>query len=111
METAKAARPPPKVSRGSVYIFTLKADTAKMLREIAAEAVAAVDARGTSAVASARMAQARHTRKRAARAGTPRSTRRSDAHPPVKPPAMAKTGGIHAYQAACTSVRWWTPTR
>ena len=36
METAKAARAPPNASSGSVYMLTLKADTAKMLSEMPA---------------------------------------------------------------------------
>src|SRR5204863_30035 len=111
METANAAGAPPKVSSGRVYILTLNPATAKMLREIPAQAHAAVGAAGIAAVASAIRDAARQTRKRADAAGSPRSTNRSDSHPPAKPPAPANTGGTHAYHAACTWVRPWTSTR
>jgi hypothetical protein len=111
METAKAARAPPKASRGKVYILTLNAETAKILSEMAAEAHAAVDVRGTAAVASESTEAARHTRKRAAMGAIPRFTKRSESHPPPSPPAMANTGGIHASRAAAASVKWWTSTR
>src|SRR5690348_764661 len=104
METANAARAPPNASRGMLYIFTLKADTAKMLREMPAEAHAGVGASGIIAVAIEIAPAARHTRNRAFSAATPRSIRYSESHPPAAPPAAAKTGGIHAYQAAWTSV-------
>src|ERR1035437_9279081 len=99
-DTAKAARVPPKASRGRVYIFTLKAATAKMFREIPAEAQAGVGAAGMTALASATTDAARHTRKRAATGGIPRSMKRSYNHPPASPPSMANSGGIQAYHAA-----------
>src|SRR5690349_2026152 len=100
METANAARLPPKASSGMLYIFTLNAETAKMLSEIPAEAQAGEGASGMSAVASENTAAAKQTRNRAPSAAMPRSTRRSDSPPPTAPPTAANTGGIQAYQAA-----------
>src|SRR4029077_17419755 len=104
IETAKAARWPPKASSGMVYIFTLNADTAKTLREITAEAHAAVGVSGTRVVANENTEASRHTRKRAPSGATPRPTKRKESQPPARPPVAAKTGGIHAYHAAWTSV-------
>src|SRR5579885_2297151 len=53
METAKAARAPPKVSSGIVYILTLNAATEKMLSEMPAEAKAGPGSQGMRAVRSA----------------------------------------------------------
>jgi hypothetical protein len=60
-ETANAARAPPNTSRGNEYMLTLKAETAKILSEMPAEAHAAVGASDTSAVVSASTEAARHT--------------------------------------------------
>src|ERR1035438_6273919 len=111
MDTANAARAPPKTSSGSVYMFTLNAATAKKLSEIPAVAQAAEGAAGMAAVASESVEAARHARKRAAGAGTPRATQRHESEPPANPPRVAATGGIHAYHAACTNVRWRALTR
>src|ERR1044071_7141854 len=98
METAKAACEPPNTSSGSEYILTLKPATAKKLSEIPAAPHRAEGAEGMAAVASARTAESRQSRNRASGGATPRSISWRDSQPPVKPPAPAKTGGIHAYQ-------------
>src|SRR5579872_50925 len=105
METANAARVSPKTSSGMLYILTLKAAMAKMLSEIPAEAQAGVPAAGTAAESRATAAAAIQTRKRAVTGGMPRSMNRRESHPPAKPPAMANTGGIHAYHADSCRVR------
>src|ERR1035437_5735591 len=110
MEMANAVGAAPKVSSGKVYMLTLNAATAKMLSEIPAEAHAGVGAHGRAAVARETTLAARHTRKRAAGAGTPRSTNRRESQPPRKPPQHANTGGIQTYQTACWSVRRYTST-
>src|SRR5947207_15981167 len=92
-------------------MLTLNAATAKMLSEIPADAQPGEPAAGIAAVASASTPAARQTRKRAAGAGMPRLTNRSDSHPPANPPTAANTGGIHAYHAACRNVRRCTSTR
>jgi hypothetical protein len=94
-----------------VYIFTLKAATAKMLSEIPAAAQAAVGAAGMAAVTSESRLASRHTRKRPRGGGAPRRMKRSESQPPANPPSMATSGGIQAYQAACATVRWCTSTR
>src|ERR1035437_5615819 len=110
MATANAAGAAPKVSRGRVYMLTLKAATAKMLSEIPAAAQAGVGAHGRAAVARETTPAATHTRRRAAGAATPRSTNRRESQPPRKPPQHANTGGIQTYHAACWSVRRYTST-
>src|SRR5579863_10387379 len=111
METAKAARSPPNASRGKVYMFTLKAETAKMLHEMPAAAQAAVGARGMTAVMRESSAASTQARKRACMGATPRLTRRSDSPPPAKPPISAKRGGFQEIQADWTSVSLRTSTR
>src|ERR1035437_4607990 len=110
MEMANAADAAPKVSSGRVYMLTLNAATAKMLSETPADAHAGDVAHGRAAVASETTPAARHTRNRAAGAGTPRSTNRRESQPPRKPPQHANTGGIQTYHAACSSVRRYTVT-
>src|ERR1035437_10062368 len=125
MEMANAAGAAPKVSRGKVYMLTLKAATAKMLSEIPAAAHPGEVAHGRAAVARENTPAARHTRKRrggggpggapppakrAAGPARPRSTNRRESQPPRKPPQHANTGGIQTYQAACWSVRRYTST-
>src|SRR5215467_10502631 len=92
-------------------MLTLKADTAKMLREIPAEAQAAVGASETRAVVSASTEAAMHTRIRALAGAKPRATNRNESPPPARPPTTANTGGIHAYQAASARLRRCTSTR
>src|SRR6516164_4785795 len=111
METANAARCPPNASSGIVYMFTLNAEIAKMLSEMPAAAQAAPGASGMAAVASDTTEAATHTRKRARRADRPRATSHKESQPPETPPTAARTGGIHEYQAAWTSVRPCTSTR
>jgi len=111
MEIAKAARAPPKVSRGIVYTLTLTAETARMLSEIPVTAQPAVGSSGITMVGRASSAPARHTRVRAVTAGQPARTQRMDSQPPPNPPSMAIRGGIHAYQAARASVRRRASTR
>src|ERR1035437_7750274 len=110
MEMANPAGAAPKVSSGKVYMLTLNAATAKMPIEIPADAHSSEAAHGRAAVAREPPPAARHTRKRAAGAATPRSTNRSESQPPRKPPQQANTGGIHTYHAACWSVRRYTST-
>src|SRR5690349_16870248 len=105
METANAARAPPKTSSGRAYIFTLKARIAKKLSETPAEAQRAEGAAGMAAPASARAAAATHTRRRASGGARPRSTSRFESHPPANPPIAANTGGIQAYQAASRKLK------
>src|SRR5664280_1491337 len=110
MEMANPAGAAPKTSSGKVYMLTLNAAMAKMLSEIPADAHPGVGAHGRAAVPRASTPAARHTRKRAAGAATPRSTNRRETQPPRKPPQHAKTGGIHTYHAACWSVSRCTST-
>src|SRR5580704_11622735 len=104
-DTAKAARAPPKASRGMLYILTLNAATAAKLSEIPAHVQAGWGAKGNKAVTSEITAASRHTRNRAGSGGTPRSTNRRESQPPAIPPSSAHRGGIQVYQAACPRVR------
>src|SRR5580658_240210 len=105
METAKAARAPPKMSSGIVYTLTLTAETARMLSEIPAAVQPGVGSSGISAVGKASSAPARQTRVRVTTAGTPVRIQSSDSQPPPKPPSAATSGGTTAYQLASTSAR------
>src|SRR5579871_5875626 len=111
METANAARGPPKVSRGREYMLTLKAAIAKKLSDMPHAASAASGAAGMAAVAREITAATRQTRRRAGAGPTPRPIHRSESQPPAKPPAAARTGGIQANHAACTMVRCWASTK
>ena len=83
--------PPPKASSGRVYMFTLKAATAKKLSEMPSARPARHWApRAAPPWPATTTAASRQTRKRAARAGTPRSTSRSESHPPAKPPSIRR---------------------
>src|SRR3954471_21692489 len=99
IETAKAAREPPKMSSGRLYMLTLNAATDRKLSEIPAAAQPAPGAPGIAAAASASTDAATHTRKRDDAAAAPRCIRCRDSQPPANPPTPANTGGIQAYQA------------
>src|SRR6516225_6892898 len=105
IETANAARGPPKVSSGSEYMLTLKAATAKKLREIPQAARPTVGVKGMAKVMSERMEAARQTERRASAGSTPDWIQRRESQPPSKPPRAARAGGIQAYRAAWTRVR------
>src|SRR5260370_24329687 len=105
MDTLKAARVPSNASRGSVYMLTLNAATARKLSEIPAAAQPGEGAAGTTAAANATTEAPRHTPKRACIAGTPRAISRHESQPPATPPTLAPTGGIQAYHAVCITVR------
>src|SRR5712692_6722882 len=94
-----------------VYRLTLKAETARMLIEMPAEAQSAPVVSGTNAVSSATIAQIRQTRVRAATGSMPRFAQRNESHPPAKPPSIAANGGSQANHAASTSVSLFTSTR
>src|SRR4051812_18835776 len=97
IDTAKAAREPPKVSSGRLYMLTLKAAAAKKLMEMPTAAHPAFGAAGIAAVARPSTEAARQTRKRALTAAMPPCIHCREIQPPAKPPAPANTGGIHAY--------------
>src|SRR5579871_5028358 len=105
MAMAKAARAPPNVSSGSVYILTLKAATENMASEIPAADQAGLGIHGMAAAARERTAARKQTRVRAATASAPRRIRSSESQPPVKPPNAAKAKGIHENPAAAASER------
>src|SRR5581483_3878838 len=96
IETANAARAPPKVSSGSVYMLTLKAATVPIASEIPAADKSGVGSHGIAAVARESTAATPQARVRAATAVNPRAIQESDSHPPAKPPIAAKANGIHA---------------
>src|SRR5437879_3414596 len=94
-----------------VYRLTLKAETARMLIEMPAEAHRAPVVNGTNAVSSATIAQIRQTRARAAIGTMPCFAQRNESHPPAKPPNIAANGGSQANHAAWISVSRFTSTR
>src|ERR1051325_2524134 len=98
METAKAARAPPKHSTGMEYILTLNAATVKKLAEIPTQPHAALGAAGMAAVANENNEAAKQTRYRDAIADRPSPIQRSESQPPAIPPDAANTGGIHEYR-------------
>src|ERR1035441_279655 len=111
MEIANAARAPPKMSSGIVYMLTLTPETARMLNEIPAAVQPAVGSSGISAVGMASSAPTRQTRVRAATAGKPVRIHTSDSQPPPNPPSAATKGGTTAYQFASASARRCFSTR
>src|SRR5580693_2114670 len=111
METAKAARAPPKMSSGMVYTLTLTAETARMLSEIPATVQPAEGSSGIVAVGKANRPPTRQIRVRAATAGSPARIQTSDSQPPPNPPNAAIRGGKTAYQLASASGRRCFSTR
>src|ERR1700691_2609581 len=105
METANAARAPPKRSSGIVYTLTLTAETARMLSEIPAAVQPGVGGSGIGAGGTPTSPPTRQPRVRAATARPPARIHSSESQPPPKPPKAATRGGITAYQLASASAR------